>query len=569
MEVAVIASIAAVILLIIIFSLSSKLNTAKMQAQHLQAKTEQLKSETDSIVQQLQELREEQFSQNLANQALVQELYTRNAQLKKQLAFFTEIENDSHNLNDSAAPVPPSNENMPVENNATPHNIGSDKPSENLTLDAEQQRALELMENTHRNILITGKAGTGKSFLLKKFVENTRKHTLVLAPTGIAALQINGVTLHRAFGFYNLQKSLEALCDTYTQPHRRYSLNSNKKRALQMAQTIIIDEVSMVRADTLEKINVLLQLVTGIYLPFGGKQMILFGDLFQLPPITKPEEDRYLNDRFGGKYFFCADCYREKPFEFMELTVNHRQQGDALFYHLLSLVRNNSATAEDIALLNTRVVKDDEQLRRVVRLFPTRTAAERTNAEELEKIPAKEYVFNAEVIYNKYPDESKNVNLNFPIVMQLQLKLGALVMFVRNAESGAWVNGTLGIVSKIDEKNIFVTVDGYSHQVHRETFEEMEAVYENGAIQYRTVLAISQFPLVPAYAMTIHKSQGMTYKQVACDITSCFATGQAYVALSRCTSLSGLHLLKPIAAADIKVDSEIVKFYQTYTNASN
>ena len=468
-----------------------------------------------------------------------------NEELKNQLAIFTEIDADSTQLN-AEAPYKV-DEKYILEKNA-------EKESKSK-LDAEQQKIFDLMNNSKNNLFVTGKAGTGKSFLLKYFVEETDKKTLVLAPTGIAALNAKGVTIHSAFGYVNLGLEI----DNITNANLR--LKSEKRQVLKNVETIIIDEISMVRADILEKIDRILKILNNNNLPFGGKQLLLFGDLYQLPPIADKEELKYLKDTFGGKHFFHSNAYKFADFIFFELTINHRQKDDATFFKVLNNIREGKVSEEDLTLLNTRTQFKNEELRRVVQLFPRKGEVDNINQRELDKIPAKEYIYKCRVVYKK-SDLTFDIEKTLPISETLKLKLGALVMMVTNDVNHRWVNGTLAIVSYISEKCIKVKIDGYEHEIFPTSFKQRETFYENGKIIYKDILGVEQYPVVLAYAITIHKSQGMTYKRIACNVSDCFETGQIYVALSRCTSMDGLYLLNTVDRKMLGVDTEILEFYK-------
>lgn len=482
-------------------------------------------------------------------------LQDRIAALQEQIAFFTEISEDSKQINESVDREQQERLFAQIAEELW------DGKADSSVLDAEQKAALKLMLDTNRNLFITGKAGTGKSFLVEVFKRVTAKKVLLLAPTGVAALHIGGATLHSAFGYKNL-------VDIPLEELTLYSLQltTEKKTVLQEANTLIIDEISMVRADIFEKIDYILRLICRKDVPFGGKQMILLGDLFQLPPVANKTEIQYLNDAFGGVYFFHAPAYQEASFEFVELTINHRQKDDRAFFDILNRIRDGKADAQDMALLNTRTQFEQGDLRRVIQLFPTKAEAERVNTEELRKIPAKPYVYFARTKKNDPRIGKINIESAFPILECLELKKGALVMMVANDnQNNFWVNGTLGIVSDLNEEYVRVSIDGDDYLVTPALFEYKEAVYEDNKIQYRTQWETTQYPLVPAYAITIHKSQGMTYPRVACDIRKCFAPGQAYVALSRCTTLDGLFLLSPVNENLMLVDETVRAFYLSQT----
>lgn len=269
---------------------------------------------------------------------------------------------------------------------------------------------------------------------------------------------------------------------------------------------------------------------------------------------------------FGGSYFFNSKSYNKGNFYYIELSINHRQKNDQTFFEILNRIRDSSVTDEDISILNNRLTNNDINLRRIVKLYPTKAKAEKVNIEELNRIKAIEYTYLAEVVKNKCKDQTLNLENDFIFTERLKLKLGSLVMFISNDFTKRWANGTLGIVSFISEEEIKVTVDGYEWNIRRELFKKMEAVYKNGRIEYEPILVVSQFPIILAYALTIHKSQGNTYQQIVCDVTDSFATGQVYVALSRCSSLDGLHLIKPITRDSIRVDLAVRNFCREQRN---
>ena len=431
------------------------------------------------------------------------------------------------------------------------------KRNEEKGLDHEQEFALDYMEKTKENLFITGKAGTGKSFLLDAFRMITKKAVIVLAPTGIAALNVNGVTLHSAFGYDNLVK-----LDIDKITEAEIKLKKEKRDVLKRVETIIIDEISMVRADTFDKIDRILKVINQTTLPFGGKQMLVFGDLFQLSPVVKKEELKYLTDKYGGIFFFHSDAYKAGNFKFVELNVNHRQEGDQAFFAILNRIREGKATNADISQLNEHFTPKEDKYDRYTTLLPTKEEVERINKNHIDQLETPEFKYMANTVLDKYPLKHKTMESAFPINEVLCLKIGAIVMMVANDPEKRWVNGTVGIVSGLSKDSIVVSLDTGEFELEPIEFDEQEITYTNGKISYETVYSVMQYPLVPAYAITIHKSQGQTYENVMCDIGRCFANGQAYVALSRCASLQGLHLKSKITPASIKVDHEVLKFYR-------
>lgn len=527
-------------------------NTIKHQISQIASLTNQIQEQNDFITKILNE----------------------NQKLKKNLEFYTEIETDSTKLN-SVDSLPSSDfetaklslsENK-NQNIAPPAKIDFFNNNQNIAtsfeekLDEEQEYAFNLLNQTNTNLFITGKAGTGKSYLLRKFAQKTNKKVLLLAPTGIAAININGATLHSTFGYDNLSTlQLEELT------RENIKLKREKISLLKAVDCFIIDEISMVRSDIFEKINKILQLIMRNDSVFGGKRFILFGDLYQLPPIAKKNEIKYLKENFGGIFFFSSSAYQLGNFKFIELTINHRQEKDKTFFDILNNIRQDCLTDNDITELNKRFCSDTCDLRRVIRLFSKKDKVDKTNEEELDKILGKEYIYNSVVTYSQNSNRFMT-DTSFPISAELKLKVGALVMMVTNDINKRWVNGTLGIVSKLTDDSVIVTIDGIKYDIPQAEFKQQEAVYENGKIEYIPIMTVKQFPIILAYAITIHKSQGMTYQQVACDISDTFAKGQAYVALSRCTTLDGLYLIHKISKTSIfSVDEDVKEFYQKQTH---
>jgi DNA replication protein DnaC len=505
--------------------------------------------------------------------------------LKKQIAFFTEIGADSTQLNEDVdfeledlnidkavseareiiKKLDRGDQTFLEEGETAPEfdikailDYGVEIIPDSTILDLDQLNAVSLMENTNENLFITGKAGTGKSFLLKVFVKLTKKKTLKVSPTGIAALNIGGATIHSTFGFNNL-----VYLNVEDIDWESISLNGGKIQLLREMDTLIIDEISMVRADTFHKIDRILRVVNNKDIPFGGKQIIAFGDLFQLPPIASKEEENHLKIKYKGIHFFNSDAYKEGKFRIIELDSNHRQKQDATFFEILNRMREGNVSEADISVINKQKDNSSEKLRTIIRLFPTKAEAEKVNQKELEKIPPmyKEHTYHAKILYHKYNDQNKIKTSDFPIEPTLKLKVGALVMMVKNDLNRHWVNGTLGIVSFLSDDKVKVTIDKIEYEVEKQVFESREASLVGGRIEYEIILKVEQYPIVLGYAITIHKSQGQTYQKIACDITDCFAPGQAYVALSRCSTLDGLHLLKEIDGRHIAVDSEVRNFY--------
>lgn len=596
--------IACVAIILILF----ERNTSKKNNEEFKNQVAELTSEINNAISELRKYTEKEiqessneFSDKIRNLALaLQKVLEDNKELKKKLEFFTEIREDSGQLNlsedeeehekliekalesletdwgitkkeDSTVRISEASDRqiigkdqlsqLKVKGSIEGVNEESKKEAGSIRLDEEQQDAYNKMESSSNNMFITGKAGTGKSFLLEVFEKSTRKRIIKLAPTGIAAINIGGATLHSTFGYRNLEDlSLDEISI------KTVKLKSEKQMLLREIDTIVIDEISMVRADTFDKIDRILQVLNGNKKLFGGKQMIVFGDLFQLPPIAKGKLKNYLIDRYGGIYFFQSDAYEDGDFKFIELSTNHRQKDDNAFFEILNRMREGKIDKRDVDVLNERCKFNRNELRRVITLFPTKAQAEEINRRELELIEAKEYSYKARIVFNAKNNQTPNLESSFSIADNLKLKLGALVMMTTNDPEKHWVNGTLGVISYLSDDIIKVDIERRTYEVKRVKFEEKEVVYANGEINYVKVLEVEQYPILLAYAITIHKSQGMTYKRVACDITNCFTSGQAYVALSRCVSLDGLYLLNDITESNMGVEAEVRDFYMRQTS---
>ena len=421
--------------------------------------------------------------------------------------------------------------------------------AENFELNDEKKKIFEELEDTNDNYFITGKAGTGKSYLLKYFQHNTKKKVLFAAPTGISALNISGMTLHKLFGSNNLELDKD-IC-----------LSNIKSTMLKHVDTIVIDEISMVGVSLLYQIDLVLQNVRRNALPFGGVQMIFFGDLFQLPPVYNDEQNDYLRDRFGGVYFFFCDAYKNGNFHFRELNEVFRQK-DSEFVDLLNNVRVGKITSKQIDMLNSRYVEDIPN--GVMMLVPTRREAENINNLKLDAIESPEFTYNADFNAQDGFYKKKNWENDFPCSLSLKLKKGALIMYISNDDfNSSIVNGSIGVVSDLSENGILVVINGTEYQVNKRDFHRYDYSYnrELGKIERRIVATVSQYPIVLAYAITIHKSQGKTYQQIGVNFEKSFAAGQVYVALSRCANFDKLYLTSKFEGTEISVDETITTFY--------
>lgn len=432
-------------------------------------------------------------------------------------------------------------------------------------LDDDQKRIYELLENSEENLFITGKAGTGKSWLINYFVEHTNKNVLRLGPTGMSARNIGGNTIHSQFGFNYTEGYI-----TYKDYNPAKAINKQKQQLIKNADIIIIDEISMVRCDDFDKIAKALRYIMDNHeksVSFGGKRLVLTGDLFQLPPILDKNKPDYthINIYYKAKYPYFFDAWecRKHPdcFKFVELTISHRNKEDMSFYNVLNNIREGKLNQQDLDVLNSRVVNkpDDE----AITLFPTRNEASRMNEEKLAKLKTPKIEFIAEIL----PENSKYQNLieeYLPIEKKLTIKVGAKIIFVANDLSKRWVNGDMGIITDINPQENLITVkheNGRSFIVERNDFPITETILKEGKFINNTVASVKQFPIKLAYAISIHKSQGMTYSKVNCSLKKCFADGQAYVALSRCKTLNGLRLLEKVDYNSIKVNDRVLNYY--------
>ncbi len=416
-----------------------------------------------------------------------------------------------------------------------------------ITLTPEHKRCLRLLEHTNQNVFLTGKAGTGKSTLIEHFRENTKKNVVVLAPTGLAALNIRGQTVNSFFKFPPRILDASAV-----------SKHVNK-RLYKSVDCIIIDEVSMLRADVMDAIDYFLRLHgRDRSLPFGGVQIVLVGDMYQLPPVVTRQEQHIYGRMYETPYFFSAQSFNQSLFAFIELTTIFRQN-EVRFIEFLNHIRLGEVSPEILQTINARVTRQEPDTSYIV-LCPTNAAVDSINRLKLANIDAPVFTYTA-TTEGDFPTEGRYL----PVEMTLHLKVGARVLFVKNDKGGKWVNGTLGTVVRLDTDTIMVKIDGRREPVvvTVDTWENVRySVGSAGEIQADVKGRLFQYPLKLAWAITIHKSQGMSFDRVCIDFSrSPFAAGQTYVALSRCRTLDGMLLTRKIYPNDVMIDERIIAFY--------
>ena len=437
------------------------------------------------------------------------------------------------------------------------------------TQNKEFQDALNLIQYTRQSVFLTGKAGTGKSTFLRYICEHTKKKHVVLAPTGIAAINAGGSTLHSFFKLpfypllpdnpdFSLQRGRIHEFFKYTKPHRKL---------LEELELIIIDEISMVRADIIDAVDRILRVYSrNLREPFGGKQILLVGDVFQLEPVVKGDEREILNRFYPTPYFFSARVFNQIDLVSIELQKVYRQT-DATFVGVLDHIRNNTVGATDLQLLNTRYGTqiEESEADMYITLATRRDNVDHINDKKLAELPGEPVTFSGEIT-GDFPESS------LPTSQELVLKPGAQIIFIKNDFDRRWVNGTIGIISGFDpfEETLYViTDDGKECDVKRESWRNIRYKYneEKKQIEEEELGTFTQYPIRLAWAITIHKSQGLTFSRAVIDFTGgVFAGGQAYVALSRCTSLEGIQLKKPVNRADVFVRPEIIGFAERFNN---
>ena len=439
-----------------------------------------------------------------------------------------------------------------------------------ISLSKEQLALFEFLENEQDHVFVTGRAGTGKSTLLNYFVANTQKNVAVVAPTGVAAYNVGGQTIHSFFGFPRGVLGIQPI-------HKH--LYPRTRDALRSLDVLVIDEVSMVSADLMDAMDTMLRAARGKNKgPFGGAQVVMFGDPYQLPTIAvKPNVEgyEYIQENYRSQWFFDAKVWSEVNLLRYELHENFRQHDDT-FIEILNAIRDGSVTQEMLDHLNqagNRYPKNED----AIRLSGVNHKVDSHNSRRLANIPGETKFFEASITMG----ELKEFGANPPADVTLQLKVGAQVMFIKNddqntAKDGGynrrWVNGTIGHVTKIVSHNhVKIEVDGEELDVHQSTWEKvkyhLEEEFDESTQRFKEVLVpevqaeFRQLPLRLAWSVTVHKSQGQTYDEAVIELGgTAFAAGQMYVALSRVRSLEGLYLTAPITLRDVMIDPDVQRF---------
>ena len=429
---------------------------------------------------------------------------------------------------------------------------------------------LQFINQTQKSIFLTGKAGTGKTTLLREIIATTHKSTVVVAPTGIAALNAGGVTIHSMF-----QLPFSAFIPSYQEAsqftetvkfenketlRRHFKMNNVKRNVIRNMELLIIDEVSMLRADLLDAIDFMMQTVRKNSRPFGGVQVLFIGDLLQLPPVIRDEEWRTLRNYYKGKFFFHSHVIQQYPPLYIELSKIYRQSDDT-FISVLNNLRNNQITPEDIQVLN-KYVQPDFDLKNnpgYITLTTHNAKADSINEQAINDLSGNEFSYQPFVV-GDFPEKI------FPVEENLKLKVGAQVMFVKNDLSfdKRYFNGKMGIVKSLSPQEIFVHFPEENKTIEVEKYEWKNIRYKvndlNKEIEEEVLGTFAHYPLKLAWAITVHKSQGLTFEKAALDVSQVFLPGQAYVALSRLTSLNGLILLSPLQMNGISNDQDVMDY---------
>ena len=426
--------------------------------------------------------------------------------------------------------------------------------------DADYAKALDTLLNKEEHVFLTGNAGTGKTTLINEFQKQTSKNLSIVAPTGVAAVNVGGETIHSFFGFppnVNIERAIYE------------AKKSKKNKIFQSLEILVIDEISMVRADLLDCIDIFLQTIRKMRISFGGVRIIMVGDLHQLPPVVTPTERAAIFSLYQSPYFFSSHVFQKlvsglyTQIIFVELQKIHRQK-DPVFIDLLNRIRTKQTVPEDIDILNQCLI-DSESIDDHILLTTINETADKVNEMRLAEIDGPLHVFHATVVGDFTEKQS-------PAASDLALKTGAKVMLLNNDPAGRWINGTVGTLYKVTKEEVYVKLEnGELETVEPVTWNSYKTRFneEENKIESFEVGSFKQLPLRLAWAITIHKSQGKTFQKVAVDFgRGSFAHGQTYVALSRATSLRGLKLIRPLTMESIIVDEVVLEFLNSIKKLS-
>ena len=443
-------------------------------------------------------------------------------------------------------------------------------------ISAEANYTLRFINQTNKSIFLTGKAGTGKTTLLKEIIATTHKNTVVVAPTGIAALNAGGVTIHSMFQlpfatFIPDYKQVAQFSGTLKFENRdtlgrHFKMNATKRSIIRNMELLIIDEVSMVRADVLDAIDFMLKKVRRNERAFGGVQVLFIGDLLQLPPVVKNEEWQMLRNYYNGMFFFHSHIIQQYPPLYIELDKIFRQT-DAEFIDVLNNLRHNKITKEDVATLN-QFVKPDFDLKKnkgYITLTTHNAKADSINNQALADLEGKEYSYATEIVAD-FPEKI------FPLDEKLKLKVGAQVMFIKNDLNfdKQFYNGKMGIIKSLSNNEIMVHFPDENKTIEVERYEWQNIKYKvnenTKEVEEEVIGTFVHYPIKLAWAITVHKSQGLTFEKAAIDVSAVFAPGQAYVALSRLRSLKGLILLSPLNMNGVSSNEDVLSYAENKAN---
>lgn len=414
---------------------------------------------------------------------------------------------------------------------------------DSIELSPQQRQVFEHLEKSWQHTFITGRAGTGKSLLLQYFCAHTTKKIAVVAPTGVAALTVGGQTIH---SFFQIPPEVVEPTQLYLKPR--------VQKILQGIDTLVIDEISMVRVDLLMGMEFLLRKARSNPLPFGGVQLVLFGDVYQLPPVVRRDVQHYFQDVYGGSYFFVAPIWKQTELSIFELTTIFRQS-DTQFTKVLDGIRQGKISSDQLEILNSRVtgaIPEDGH----ILLAPRNSQVQVINKTKLNQLSTRSKTYSAGI-------KGKFESSVYPTDKKLELKPGAQIMMIKNDRNKRWVNGSLGVIQGVLYDKIIVEIDGQEHEVGPETWDKVRYHYNSAVkqVEPEIISSFKQLPVKLAWAVTIHKSQGQTFSHLIVDFgEGVFAHGQAYVALSRASSLENLYLSKPLQHSDIIVDQQVVDF---------